>query len=142
MLKFSLNRRLHPIVLYYPPCRLILGPRPLTDSVWHEPLLLAARVDFALTCVVVSFHVFPFVLPSNLGSAPFPHRMSSSFSEGNLVKKLEQITNTQDAIQTLSLWILHHKTHYKQIVEKWLQCYRKGLYILMFCLPSTNYACP
>lgn len=49
----------------------------------------------------------------------------TSFHEGNLVKKLEQVTTTQDSIQTLSLWVLHHKSHCKQIVEQWLACYRK-----------------
>lgn len=50
----------------------------------------------------------------------------TSFHEGNLVKKLEQVTTTQDSIQTLSLWVLHHKSHCKQIVEQWLACYRKS----------------
>lgn len=53
--------------------------------------------------------------------------MSSSLNEANLIKKLENVTTSQDSIQTLSLWILHHRSHHKKIVEHWLKCYVKGL---------------
>ncbi|KAF7493260.1 Regulation of nuclear pre-mRNA domain-containing protein 1A [Sarcoptes scabiei] len=52
--------------------------------------------------------------------------MSSSLNEANLIKKLENVTTSQDSIQTLSLWILHHRSHHKKIVEHWLKCYVKA----------------
>nr|CAB3265744.1 regulation of nuclear pre-mRNA domain-containing protein 2-like [Phallusia mammillata] len=38
-----------------------------------------------------------------------------------LVKKLKSVSNTQDSIPMLSLWIIHHKSHHKLIVDQWLQ---------------------
>ncbi|CAL1538487.1 unnamed protein product [Lymnaea stagnalis] len=43
----------------------------------------------------------------------------SSFSETNLVKKFTELNNTQQSIQTLSLWLIHHKKHSKTIVQIW-----------------------
>lgn len=50
----------------------------------------------------------------------------SSFSETNLVKKLENVTSSQESIQSLSLWVIHYQKHYKKIVEQWLKCYTRG----------------
>ncbi|XP_046912580.2 uncharacterized protein LOC124493532 [Dermatophagoides farinae] len=49
----------------------------------------------------------------------------SSFSETNLVKKLENVTSSQESIQSLSLWVIHYQKHYKKIVEQWLKCYTR-----------------
>ncbi|KAH9507766.1 Regulation of nuclear pre-mRNA domain containing protein 1B [Bulinus truncatus] len=43
----------------------------------------------------------------------------SSFSESNLVKKFNELNNTQQSIQTLSLWLIHHKKHSRTIVQIW-----------------------
>ncbi|KAK3086442.1 hypothetical protein FSP39_018457 [Pinctada imbricata] len=45
----------------------------------------------------------------------------SSFSDKNFVKKLGELNNTQQSIQTLSLWLIHHRKHSKTIVEVWLR---------------------
>mgnify|MGYP000079464782 CR=1 FL=1 len=50
----------------------------------------------------------------------------SSFSEANLVKKLETVTSSQESVQSLSLWVLHYQKHYKKIVDQWLKYYTKG----------------
>lgn len=52
--------------------------------------------------------------------------MSSSVNEANLEKKFSSVTNTQDSIQTLSLWILHHRAHHKKIVDIWMKVLRKA----------------
>lgn len=52
--------------------------------------------------------------------------MSSSVNEANLEKKFLAVTNTQDSIQTLSLWILHHRAHHKKIVDIWMKVLRKA----------------
>ncbi|XP_027204389.2 uncharacterized protein LOC113798100 [Dermatophagoides pteronyssinus] len=49
----------------------------------------------------------------------------SSFSEANLVKKLETVTSSQESVQSLSLWVLHYQKHYKKIVDQWLKYYTK-----------------
>ncbi|XP_022110340.1 regulation of nuclear pre-mRNA domain-containing protein 2-like [Acanthaster planci] len=39
----------------------------------------------------------------------------------SLKRKFQALNNTQDSIQTLSLWIIHHKNHYRQIIELWME---------------------
>ncbi|XP_078335682.1 regulation of nuclear pre-mRNA domain-containing protein 1B-like isoform X1 [Crassostrea virginica] len=48
-------------------------------------------------------------------------REMSSFSDNNFVKKLGELNNTQQSIQTLSLWLIHHRKHSKTIVQVWLR---------------------
>ena len=58
---------------------------------------------------------------------PLTTMASTTFSESNLVRKLEKVVNTQDSIQSLSFWILHHKSHCRQIIYQWFKCYHRGL---------------
>ena len=51
----------------------------------------------------------------------------SFFSVQALQEKLNRLTLSQDSIETLSLWIIHHKTHAKVSVEVWLDDVKKGL---------------
>lgn len=51
----------------------------------------------------------------------------SSFSASALEKKLADLTSTQQSVQTLSLWIIHHRKHSKTIVQSWLKELQKGL---------------
>lgn len=43
----------------------------------------------------------------------------SSFTDSSLVKKLTELNNTQQGIQTLSLWLIHHRKHSKTVVQTW-----------------------
>uniref|UniRef100_A0A8C9S6J0 Regulation of nuclear pre-mRNA domain containing 1B n=1 Tax=Scleropages formosus TaxID=113540 RepID=A0A8C9S6J0_SCLFO len=43
----------------------------------------------------------------------------SSFSENALEKKLAELSNSQQSVQTLSLWIIHHRKHSALIVRVW-----------------------
>ncbi|XP_054620145.1 regulation of nuclear pre-mRNA domain-containing protein 1A-like isoform X1 [Dunckerocampus dactyliophorus] len=43
----------------------------------------------------------------------------SSFSEAALEKKLSELSNSQQSVQTLSLWLIHHRKHSKTIVNVW-----------------------
>ena len=43
----------------------------------------------------------------------------SSFSESAFTKKLSELNNSQQSIQTLSLWVIHHRKHAKTIVQVW-----------------------
>ncbi|XP_066558727.1 regulation of nuclear pre-mRNA domain-containing protein 1B isoform X13 [Amia ocellicauda] len=43
----------------------------------------------------------------------------SSFSESALEKKLSELSNSQQSVQTLSLWIIHHRKHSSLIVHVW-----------------------
>ncbi|XP_064474760.1 regulation of nuclear pre-mRNA domain-containing protein 2-like [Ornithodoros turicata] len=49
-----------------------------------------------------------------------------SFSESNLAKKFTTLANTQDSVQTLSLWLIHHKAHHRKIVETWTKVLKKS----------------
>ena len=50
----------------------------------------------------------------------------SSFSENNLTKKYNELNGTQQSIQTLSLWLIHHRKHARTIVQVWLRELKKG----------------
>lgn len=50
----------------------------------------------------------------------------TSFSEGALEKKLSELNNSQQSIQTLSLWLIHHRKHCKTIVQVWFKELVKG----------------
>lgn len=43
----------------------------------------------------------------------------SSFSEAALVDKLSELSNSMQIIQTLSLWLIHHRRHSKTIIQVW-----------------------
>ena len=51
--------------------------------------------------------------------------MASALNEESVEKKLKTVNNTQDSIQSLSLWIIHHKSHHDKIVELWLKVLKK-----------------
>ncbi|XP_064160783.1 regulation of nuclear pre-mRNA domain-containing protein 1B-like [Anguilla rostrata] len=50
----------------------------------------------------------------------------SSFSESALEKKLSELSNSQQSVQTLSLWIIHHRKHSSPIVHVWHRELRKA----------------
>ncbi|KAG1655439.1 Regulation of nuclear pre-mRNA domain-containing protein 1B [Nymphon striatum] len=43
----------------------------------------------------------------------------SGFTESALEKKLIELNSSQQSIQTLSLWLIHHRKHYKTIIQVW-----------------------
>ncbi|XP_066572097.1 regulation of nuclear pre-mRNA domain-containing protein 1A [Amia ocellicauda] len=50
----------------------------------------------------------------------------SAFSEAALEKKLSELSNSQQSVQTLSLWLIHHRKHSKTIVTVWFNELRKA----------------
>lgn len=50
----------------------------------------------------------------------------SSFSESALEKKLSELSNSQQSVQTLSLWLIHHRKHSRPIVTVWERELRKA----------------
>ena len=46
---------------------------------------------------------------------------SSIFNEESFLKKLDHVTPTQDSIQSLALWIIHHKNNHETICRLWLK---------------------
>merc|ERR1712241_812329 len=49
----------------------------------------------------------------------FTKSKMSSFSEDSLEKKLVDLNQSQQSIQGLSLWIIHHRKHHSKIVSTW-----------------------
>ncbi|CAD7002937.1 regulation of nuclear pre-mRNA domain-containing protein 1B [Ceratitis capitata] len=45
----------------------------------------------------------------------------SAFSESALLKKLGELNSSQQSIQTLSLWLIHHRKHHASIVKTWFK---------------------
>ncbi|XP_005098576.1 regulation of nuclear pre-mRNA domain-containing protein 2 isoform X2 [Aplysia californica] len=54
--------------------------------------------------------------------------MASALNEDSVEKKLKTVNNTQDSIQSLSLWIIHHKSHHGKIVELWMKVLKKTVH--------------
>ena len=52
--------------------------------------------------------------------------MATLFNEENFLKKLENLLPTQDSIQSLGLWIIHHKAHYEAITRTWFNKIKDG----------------
>ncbi|KAM8967445.1 regulation of nuclear pre-mRNA domain-containing protein 1A [Pelodytes ibericus] len=50
----------------------------------------------------------------------------SAFSEAVLEKKLSELSNSQQSVQTLSLWLIHHRKHSRVIVTVWDKELRKA----------------
>ncbi|XP_060119896.1 regulation of nuclear pre-mRNA domain-containing protein 1B isoform X3 [Heteronotia binoei] len=50
----------------------------------------------------------------------------SSFSESALERKLSELSNSQQSVQTLSLWLIHHRKHAGPIVTVWHRELRKA----------------
>ncbi|KAI7798850.1 hypothetical protein IRJ41_015899, partial [Triplophysa rosa] len=50
----------------------------------------------------------------------------SVFSESALEKKLSELSNSQQSVQTLSLWLIHHRKHSKTIVRVWYNELKKA----------------
>jgi len=49
----------------------------------------------------------------------------SSFSNTQLEKKIKVLTMSQQSIQTLSLWCIHHRKHAKTVVQTWFKDFVK-----------------
>lgn len=47
-------------------------------------------------------------------------------SEENLEKKMFNVINIQDSIQSLFFWLIYYKFYYKWVVEVWLKIVKKG----------------
>uniref|UniRef100_A0A0K8TRL2 Putative regulator of nuclear mrna n=1 Tax=Tabanus bromius TaxID=304241 RepID=A0A0K8TRL2_TABBR len=43
----------------------------------------------------------------------------SAFTESALIKKLMELNSSQQSIQTLSLWLIHHRKHHVGIIKTW-----------------------
>ncbi|KAG8005184.1 Regulation of nuclear pre-mRNA domain-containing protein 1A [Nibea albiflora] len=50
----------------------------------------------------------------------------SAFSEAALEKKLSELSNSQQSVQTLSLWLIHHRKHSRTIVNVWFNELKKA----------------
>ena len=50
----------------------------------------------------------------------------AALNEASVQRKFANVNNTQDSIQSLSLWVLHHKAHHERIVELWFKALKKG----------------
>ncbi|KAE8747900.1 hypothetical protein FOCC_FOCC005513 [Frankliniella occidentalis] len=45
----------------------------------------------------------------------------SGFTEAGLVKRLTELNNSAQSIQTLSIWLIHHRKHHQNIVKTWFK---------------------
>lgn len=67
----------------------------------------------------------------------------SYYSEQALQEKLNRLSTSQDSIETLSTWIVHHRPHATTSISIWLQNYVDGnlQLVLYTCNKNRNHAC-
>lgn len=51
---------------------------------------------------------------------------SSSFSQSQLEKKLQELNTTLQSIQSVSKWLIHYRKHAKLVVAVWYKELQKG----------------
>lgn len=56
----------------------------------------------------------------------------AGFTETLLIKRLRDLNNSSQSIQTLSLWLIHHRKHHVQVVKIWYQELFKGELSVLF----------
>lgn len=54
----------------------------------------------------------------------------SGFTSIALEKRLGELNNSAQTIQTFSLWLIHHRKHHKTIVQTWFKELKKGTWFL------------
>lgn len=52
-------------------------------------------------------------------------------------RKLQNMSSTQDSVQTVSLWMIHHKKHAEDMVSVWLEQLKKGSAFLFTSIKPT-----
>lgn len=62
--------------------------------------------------------------------------MAGGFTEAAFIKKLSELNNSSQSIQTLSLWLIHHRKHFATVVKIWLKELLKGIYKCVIQLNS------
>lgn len=50
----------------------------------------------------------------------------AGFTENALARKLQELNSSQQSIQTLSLWLIHHRKHHSAVVKTWFKEFMKG----------------
>ena len=60
-------------------------------------------------------------MSSCLASSSSSFKREMSFSDSSLLKKLQELNSTQQSVQTLSLWLIHHRKYAKTVVNTWLR---------------------
>lgn len=63
----------------------------------------------------------------------------SAFTDDALVRKLKELNTSSQSIQTLSLWLIHHRKHHSNITKLWyreLSC--AGWYLSIINLIPSN----
>jgi regulator of Ty1 transposition protein 103 len=48
------------------------------------------------------------------------------FSEGDLVKRLNELRDSQKEIQNVSAWIVHHRLHSRDVIKVWYKNFKQG----------------
>ena len=50
----------------------------------------------------------------------------ATFNAKSFEKKLNAMDLSQTSVQTVSLWIIHHRQHVKEILSIWIDMMKKG----------------
>ena len=56
-------------------------------------------------------------------------------------RKLQNMSSTQDSIQTVSLWMIHHKKHAEDMVAVWQEQLKKGSALIIVFFQQTRRGC-
>lgn len=63
----------------------------------------------------------------------------AGFTENALIRKLQELNSSQQSIQTLSLWLIHHRKHHAAVVKTWHKELLKGKSFILFRYDSPTF---
>ncbi len=65
----------------------------------------------------------------------------SGFTESGFERKLAELNSSQQSIQGLSAWLIHHRKHYQTIVKVWYKEFLKGTLCRVWDIYQFGYYC-
>ncbi len=74
------------------------------------------------------------------GACWFRRCKMATINEANVERKFNGVSTTQDSIQSLALWVIHHKASHEKIVEIWFKVLKKCK--LIFAAVLSEVFCP
>jgi hypothetical protein len=64
---------------------------------------------------------------------------ASIFNQDNFLRKLENLTPTQESIQTVALWIIHHKNNHEILCNIWFKRLKECMKFCQYYSKNFNF---
>lgn len=120
-------RRFLPTQICYSHCRHETNTNNKRQCQIEYPAFVAIDYRFCIYCIcLASSNYLLDHYQSHHQDLSSHLSIMSAFTETAMVKKLLELNASQQSIQTVSLWLIHHRKHYANIVRSWYRELIKG----------------